>query len=307
MLLGNVGLSRDVDQAIPSLLGLTQMMVVAAFANSVTVAQLGDAYRAYMLKARARVSLPITLGTILAERIVDLVVLVALLSVATLVAFAGRLPAQAADVLVVGLVGALLGIALVASLRRLRPLARRLIPGRWHGHYLRFEHGTVDSLRRIPLLLFYSALGWLVEGATIYLLSAAVSAPVSPAGALTAGLVASLLSVEPFTPGGLGVTETGIVVVLSALGLPPETAAAVAVLNRVVNYLSLAVVGPALLAGSNLGRAKGKIDLWSRPRCSAVLPADNEDAVIRRSLDREPKTDLRALVHRPSPLSGGRS
>ncbi|HVC35486.1 MAG TPA: lysylphosphatidylglycerol synthase domain-containing protein, partial [Chloroflexota bacterium] len=62
------------------------------------------------------------------------------------------------------------------------------------------------------------------------------------------------LSNEPFTPGGLGATEAGIVLVLTGLGVSPDTAAAVAVLNRVVNYLSLAIVGPLLYLAPRLSQ-----------------------------------------------------
>jgi glycosyltransferase 2 family protein len=229
----------------------------------VTVAQLGDAYRAYLLKKQARVSLAGSVGTILAERLTDLVGLVAMLGLAALVAFAGHLLHQAADVLVVGLALAAVGLAGIGGLRRMRPVASRIIPERWQDAYERFEIGTIASFRRIPLLLLTSALGWLIEGATIYLLAAAVAAPVSPAGALVAGLVASLLSIEPLTPGGLGATEAGIVLVMRSLGVDPDTAAAVAVLNRVVNYLSLAVVGPLLYVAPGLS-GLGTLLPWPR-------------------------------------------
>jgi uncharacterized membrane protein YbhN (UPF0104 family) len=49
--------------------------------------------------------------------------------------------------------------------------------------------------------------------------------------------------VEPPTPGGLGVTEPGIVLVLTSLGATAASASAVALLKRLVNYLSLAVAG----------------------------------------------------------------
>jgi len=143
---------------------------------------------------------------------------------------------------------------LLGALRQLRPVVTRLIPNRWHDEYRRFEIGTIDSLRQVPLLLLYSAIAWLIEGATIYLLAAAVAVPVSAMGSLVAGLVASLLSNEPFTPGGLGATEAGIVLVLTGLGVSPDTAAAVAVLNRVVNYLSLAIVGPLLYLAPRLSQ-----------------------------------------------------
>ncbi|MBV9328230.1 MAG: hypothetical protein JO352_31330, partial [Chloroflexi bacterium] len=45
------------------------------------------------------------------------------------------------------------------------------------------------------------------------------------------------------TPGGLGVTEPGIVLVLTSIGVAAAGASTVALLNRLVNYLSLALAG----------------------------------------------------------------
>ncbi len=78
-LLGNVGYSRAAGRPMPSALGLTRIMYIAWFANCVTVARLGDAYRGYLLKKEAGVSFAVTLGTILAERLLDLLVLAAMM------------------------------------------------------------------------------------------------------------------------------------------------------------------------------------------------------------------------------------
>lgn len=246
ILLANANAAADDGGRLSSFPRLARLIVIAAFVNSVAVARLGDAFRAYLLRKESGVSFAVSLGTIVAERLLDFIVLVALLGLAASTALAGRLPDQTGDALALGSLLAVIGCALVASLRKLRPLVERLIPGRWHDAYRGFEIGTIDSLHRVPLLLLYTALAWLIEGATIYLLAMAVGAPLSVAGALVVGLIASLLSAEPFTPGGLGATETGIVLVLTGLGVPADTAAAIAVLNRVVNYLSLVVVGSIL-------------------------------------------------------------
>ena len=137
VLLTNVGFTRRAGYAMPSLLSLIRLLIIVAFANTVTVDQLGDTYRAFILKQEARVSFPVTLGTTLAERIIDLIVLVAMLGVATLIAFAGLLPTQAVDLLVVGTVLAVLGIAFLVLLRRLGPFVIRGIPSRWHDGYRR--------------------------------------------------------------------------------------------------------------------------------------------------------------------------
>jgi uncharacterized membrane protein YbhN (UPF0104 family) len=240
-------LLQNTGQAgLPSLARLTRMLVLGSFANSVSVAQLGDLYRGYLLKQEAQVSLPMTLGTILAERLVDLVTLVALLSGAALTVYSGRLPRQGVDALLGGLALALAGMLGLLLLPRSRRVAERVLPVRWHPAYDRFEHGAVRSLRRIPLLITYSVFGWLIEGATLLLLAAAVGVDLSISAALVAGLVASLLSVEPLTPGGLGVTEPGIVLVLTSLGVAAAPASAIALLNRLVNYASLALAGGVL-------------------------------------------------------------
>jgi uncharacterized protein (TIRG00374 family) len=103
-LLENAGLRR-----VPPLNHLTRMLVLGSFANSVSVAQLGDVYRGYLLKQEAQASLPMTLGTILAERLVDLVTLVGLLSIAALTVYRGRLPEQGTDVLLAGFVLSVVG------------------------------------------------------------------------------------------------------------------------------------------------------------------------------------------------------
>src|SRR5919112_4504397 len=74
-LLANVGYSGDTGRPMPSPLGLTRIMYLAWFANCVTIARLGDAYRGYLLKREAGVSFAVTVGTILAERLLDLLVL----------------------------------------------------------------------------------------------------------------------------------------------------------------------------------------------------------------------------------------
>ena len=115
------------------------------------------------------------------------------------------------DALVGGVAVSLAGMIGLLILPGSRPLIQRILPARWHQSYDRFERGAVRSLRRLPLLMAFSALGWLIEGATLWLLAAATGVDLSATGALVTGLVASLLSIEPFTPGGLGVTEPGIV------------------------------------------------------------------------------------------------
>ena len=83
----------------------------------------------------------------------------------------------------------------------------------------------------------------MIECLTLYIVAAAVGTPVSVAGAIVVALVASLLSAVPFTPSGLGVAEAGMVLVLQWVGLDTNTAGAITILSRAINYWSIVFFG----------------------------------------------------------------
>lgn len=246
VLLANVGYRRDQGYPMPSLVGLGEILYLSWFANCVTVARLGDAYRGYMLKRAANVSFAVTVGTVLAERLVDVAVLAGMMALSALVAFRGALPLAVEYALIGGLVVTGVGLVGLASLRRLRPLVQRVLPARLFGFYSNIEGGVVGSFRRVPLLIALSTIGWLIEGATLYLTAAAVGVPLSAAGAIMAALASALLSAIPISPAGLGFTESGTVLLLTSFGIERTPAAAVVLLNRVINYWSIIAIGAVL-------------------------------------------------------------
>jgi len=236
-------------------------MYVSWFANCVTVARLGDAYRGYLLKKEADVSFTVTLGTVLAERLLDLVVLAAMMGAGVLIVFHGALPTEAAQALAAGLILSVVGVVGLLGLRRFRWAFERVLPKRLHTHYSRLEHGAIDSFRgKLPLLVVLSVGGWLLEGAALYGAAAAVGAPVAVAGALVIALGASLLTAVPFTPAGLGFAEAGMIVMLGWLGLDVPTATAVTLLFRLINYWSIVVLGFLLyLFSRNTNQLKERV------------------------------------------------
>ena len=245
-LLRNVGYSREQGYNMPSTVGLGEILYLSWFANCVTVARLGDAYRGYMLKRAAGVSFAVTMGTILAERLVDVAVLAGMMALAALVAFRGALPQAVEFALLGGVAITAVGLGGLASLRRIRPFVRRLLPERIFGFYSNIETGVVGSFRRVPFLIVLSVIGWVIEGGTLYLTAAAVGVPLSVAGAIMAALASSLLSTIPFSPSGLGFTEAGTAVLLTSFGMAATPAAAVVILSRVINYWSIVAIGAVL-------------------------------------------------------------
>jgi uncharacterized protein (TIRG00374 family) len=244
-LLANVGYDATTRPLMPSTSGLTRIMYVAWFVNCVTIARLGDAYRGYLLKKEAGVSFTVTLGTVLAERLLDLLVMGMMVGVGVVVVFGRSLPTEAAQALIVGLILSGIGAIVLLAMRRFGWAFERVLPKRLHVYYSRLEHGVVDSLRgKLPLLVVYSAAGWVLEGAALYVTAASLGAPVSVLAALVVALAASLLTAVPITPAGLGFTEAGMLVMLQWwLGLDLPTATAVTLLFRIINYWSIVVFG----------------------------------------------------------------
>ena len=230
---------------------LTRILYLSWFVNTVIPAKLGDVYRAYLARRRLGVTLSRTVGTILAERILDLVVQFAFLLLTALVTFpAPLLSAHGSSirlVLVVGLALVVGACGVLALLWRSAEGVLSVVPRPLHGLYRHFRQGAVSALgRQRPALVGQTVAIWLLEGAHLACILWAVGlVTVGFPTALFIVLGAAVLNTLPLTPGGLGVVETFIVAILVLLAVPggPSTGAAVVVLDRLITYLSIVVIG----------------------------------------------------------------
>jgi len=259
-LLANVGYANgEVDGTgrsvrLPSAVGLAEIVMLSWFANCIVPAKLGDAYRAYLLKSNAGVSFSKTFGTILAERIIDMLLLFTLLAVSVLVAFSGTLPTAILSIMQAGLVLVALVIVGLVVMRNMGGVITKMVPLRFRAHYALFEQGTLGSFRALPLVLTYSVIGWGIEAGRLYLVCLSLGlTDLSPAIILFVALASALLTTLPITPAGLGFVESAIVGILllaASWGLAPgideNVAASVAILDRVISYWSLIVTGVIL-------------------------------------------------------------
>jgi uncharacterized membrane protein YbhN (UPF0104 family) len=241
---GPEGAGRMPALPVPSIGYCSQLVLLGWFANSVGWFRLGDAYRAYLYRQEQSASFSRTMGTLLAERILDAVLVAALLLVATpFVIGEGN----------VSLMVAAVGVALVAVLASAllalvwaRSLAARVLPDWLSVRYQRFQEGTLGSFQKVPLLTFLGLLAWLAEVLRLYLVGLALGLDLSLFVATYVALAGSLLTLVP-TPGGLGAVESGVVGLLVRLSaLPVDAAAAVVVVDRSISYLSIIVIGAIL-------------------------------------------------------------
>jgi glycosyltransferase 2 family protein len=230
---------------------LAEIIFLGWFANCIVPAKLGDAYRAYLLKLNAGVSFSTTIGTILAERIIDVVVLFLLMLAATGLSFGRAVPGEVLILMQIGFGLVVLVVVGLIGMRPLRPVVERLLPIRLHAQYGRFEHGTLNSFRGIPVVVALSGLAWTGEVARLYLVTLSLGlGGIAQSVIVFVALAAALMTTLPLTPAGLGFAEGAIVGVLllaARAGLAPgvdeHAAASIALLDRGISYWSLIAVG----------------------------------------------------------------
>jgi uncharacterized protein (TIRG00374 family) len=232
---------------IPTTPALAEIVVLAYFANSIVPAKLGDAYRGYLLKRDSGVPFSAGFGTILAERLVDAMMLVIVLAGAALVVFGTEMPSQARPALLLGAFLIVAGVVGLAVLWLTRNSVVRFLPGRIQEAYARLQGAIFGALRRPGLVLGIGVLLWLNDGMRVWFVARSLDAGISPAVAILVAVMGALLTIIPFTPAGLGVVELGVgSVLVGVLGVDPVVAGSIILLDRVVAYWSLLAVGAGL-------------------------------------------------------------
>jgi uncharacterized membrane protein YbhN (UPF0104 family) len=249
LMLNQAGISEAYGYQVPDVPRLVDIFILSWFANSVIPAKLGDGYRSYLLKRDSGAPMSTGLGTILAERLVDLVVLFSTMSVMGFIAFRGHVPEEADRTLIGG--GALLAVGAisVAILYFFRDHLERVVPHRFREQYVRLHDAIFSCLRRPWLFGAISFCIWMMDGTRLFLVAKSVHADISFSTAVFVALMGALVGTLPITPAGLGIVEAAVIVILTdVVGLAGAVAGSIAVLDRVITYWSVIVVGLILYA-----------------------------------------------------------
>lgn len=251
-LLHNVGLHKNENVRLPNVNGLVEIIYLSWFVNCIVPAKLGDAYRSYLLKRNSGVSFSSTIGTILAERVIDLLVLFGLLAASfTLVGqkLASNSASNEINLVLVMIVGGVMVLALIAGLVGLRffgDLIVRFVPGKYKEKFTSFQQGILRSYKRksLPALLGYTLTIWLFEAGRLFFVTRSLDAhEVTLSAVIFIALLSSLLTTLPLTPGGAGIVEGAVVLSLGLFVQDHNLAVSIALLDRIINYWSLVLGG----------------------------------------------------------------
>lgn len=244
IMLANSAASTGGDASIPSVLACAHYIFLGWFANSITWFRLGDAYRAYVYTEDTGNSFSGAIGTVLAERVLDVSMVFLLLVLASVAFYGGGNLGGMTLFLGVGFALVLLGVAGLLVMRQFGTRLAILLPARLRTSYDRFHQGAMGSFGHLPLLLVLSVLVWFTEVGRLYFVIQALdmSTSVSFSLVLFVTLANAILTTVPITPGGLGIVEPGIMGLLT-LSLARSEALSVTLLDRSISYLSIVVLG----------------------------------------------------------------
>ncbi len=237
---------------------------IGYLANNVLPARLGELYRSHALGEGEGVSRPTVLGTVVVERVVDTVMVVAIAALAVLVLsvrgvmtsavlFGAAFVALLVIVLGLGIAahrlpGAERVTAIIERRPRLLELARRL----------RVGLAVAGRPRVVAVALVFSAVAWAASTGTFLAAGQAVGVEltIAQAALLTSGV--ALVSIVPSGPGYVGTFELTVVAIADGLGIPRDEAFALGLLVHVVILATTSIGGVIAMLALRRRRAEAE-------------------------------------------------
>jgi len=217
--------------------GLT---TVGYMGNNVLPARAGEALRVVLLDQRTGAGKRTLLGTIVAERILDVIILSLILVIAVYGVLDGDVLPTDSPLLIAGAGVAVLALAAgVFSFLRSRGGMERL---RDFARPLAGAPRALAGKAGVPLLGATAVL-WLIEGAVYLAVARAVELDISTTGAMYLVALTNFVAAIPAAPGSIGTFDAAVAFGTRALGGAGSAVTSYLLLLRFVLYVPITVVG----------------------------------------------------------------
>jgi uncharacterized membrane protein YbhN (UPF0104 family) len=225
---------------------------VGYMGNNVLPARAGDAIRMVLMAPRAATSKRTVIGTLLAERLLDVGVLVAIFVIVGY-GLLGEVGADKVEIILLVVAGlAVAGLVAYLGVRRNERMTAFLAPIASATLGLRRAHHGL-------LLLGLTVVIWGIEAGVWMSAAAAVGFGMDPIEGLYIVALASVFSLVPSGPAYAGTQDAAAILGIRALGGTGAQAVAYIVMLRFIIVVPITIVGLVLLAAryGGLGRLRG--------------------------------------------------
>jgi uncharacterized protein (TIRG00374 family) len=222
---------------------ISEILFISWFSNVIMPAKLGDLYRSYLLDKNYNFPMSKAVGSVFSERSFDMIVLFTLFGVTGFECFRGKFPFSIAYILLSGFLMTLILIGGLVIMRYLGQNIERILTSGVKDIFIKFEVGTLGSIKNIPLLLVYTALIWVLEAFRLFFVIGSLGLSLPFMLVIFITLASSLLTALPITPAGLGAVEFAMVGILLLFGVDKSTAMSITILDRLISYWSIIPLG----------------------------------------------------------------
>jgi glycosyltransferase 2 family protein len=215
---------------------------VGYMGNNILPARAGEAMRVFLLAPRAHTSRTNVLGTIVAERVLDAAVLVALFGV--VLATSVEIPFAVEGALLVLLLAAGL-VAAIALAGGSRSPLRRWIRRPSLLHLVEEVTLATRSIRgaQAARLVVLSLLVWTAEAGVYLLASDALGTGLSAPEALAVMVLANAAALIPAAPGYLGTFDAAVILAVHATGASHSDSVGYLILLRFLLFIPITIAG----------------------------------------------------------------
>lgn len=243
----------------------TALLLSGWFASALLPARAGDLLRvgALRLANKDHPAVPVAdgLGSIVLERVLDLLALLVLGAGLGFLLLRTQLPAWVVGAYGVGLAALVaLTIALVAAPALFRWL-RAWFTYAWWQQLLDFATELVQSLRVLGahplaalLVIAESLYIWLCDALLMWLVLRSMGVAAGFGSIAFVALTVDIFAAIPLTPGGIGQIEAVNAALLALLPLPPFNVAAAVLLNRAISYWSFLLFSGVVTFAAGIGQ-----------------------------------------------------
>ena len=247
LLLKNLGIQIKRKQ-------IQEIYFLSWFANLITPAKIGDLYRSYLIKKNYGNSKSETLGATFIERLIDLIFLIILISIAGFLIIENKISGEIKKFLLIAYLILIVLIIAILSLKKFRRKLINLLPNKFKHVVPNFEEGMSQSIKikNIHKIIALTIVYWTLEIATLYFAALALGITLPLMLIIFVTLIAALASVIPLTPSGAGTAEAGVTAVLVLFDIQYGLALAIAIVHRSIDYYSGLITGTIAYIKSKL-------------------------------------------------------
>ena len=241
--------ARSTSGATPARVDTYALTCVGYMGNNVLPARAGDAIRAVLMAPRAGASIRTVIGTLLAERVLDVAVLVVLFVVVGY-GLLGEVGGHSVEIILLIAAGlAIAGVIAYFAVRRNQRMLEFVAPLASATLGLRRAHHGL-------LLLGLTLLIWAIEAGVWMSAGAAIGFGMDPIEGLYIVALASVFSMIPSGPAYAGTQDAAAILGIKALGGTGAQAVAYIVMLRFIIVVPITLVGLVLLAARYGGLAR---------------------------------------------------